>query len=112
MVIDQLMQQPTKQAIACLIIALTFACACTSATITRNKSGSDKVRGLKEQVVGSIRFVDEQEGITRSVNVVKIHKGYALQSNVLSSETSSTNMVLSKDSEKDWFAGLQLKWAF
>lgn len=111
MVRNQLLRQQTRQVIPCLL-ALSFACACTTATITRLKSGSDDVPSLKERVVGSIRFVDEVEGVTHSVNVVKIHKGYALKGNVLNGETSSTNMVLSKDNEKDWFAGVQLKWAF
>jgi len=110
MVINQQYRNTPKQAMLCLI-TLAFACACTNATITRNKAEKNGP-SLKERVVGSIHFVDEEEGITRSLNVVKINKGYALKGNVLSGETSSTNMVLSKDNEKDWFAGLQLKWAF
>ena len=94
----------------CSLATLMMGCSLTSAP--RVDVEREKTPGLKERPLGVITFANMQGEYNRNLRVKKIRKGYALSGNMHESEKSRSEMVISKDKRKDWFAGIQMKWSF
>lgn len=94
---------------ACILLGST---ACSNLSVHRMHRHSDPLAGYKERPLGRISYDERHEESAHHVHLYKIHKGYALKARLDRDEDDSTDIVISKDKEKKWFAGMQWKWVF
>lgn len=86
--------------------------ACGKTSFTRHVVASDPFLNHKEKPIGGMSFTGADSTEANHIKLYKVRKGYALKSNLMASDRSSTHAVMSKDKRKDWFAGLEWKWSF
>ena len=65
-----------------------------------------------ERVLGTLSYQEDAVSSPKRVHLYKISKGYALKGNIDRSDNYESNLMLSKDKEYDWFAGLKWRWTF
>lgn len=93
-----------KLAIA-IVAGLVAFSACSPLTVHR----ANKETGhLKERPLGTLSYYGDGDG--NHVHLVKIKKGYALKGNMHDSGRTKSDIVLSKNKESKWFAGMQWSW--
>ncbi|MCI5049605.1 MAG: hypothetical protein MRY32_04660 [Rickettsiales bacterium] len=96
----------------CVLCALIVGCSSVSKTASIDVDKEKRKPGHKERQLGKISFADANGSEDAVLRVMKIHKGYSLNGNMYKSDIQKTDMVLSKDKDKDWFAGIQIRWTF
>lgn len=89
------------------VFALLLA-ACDMPVI--NTDREPKVPYKHERALGYMAFSEDQDA--PKVEVYKVHKGYALKSNMHEGENHKTHFVVSKNKEYKWFTGLQWRYEF
>lgn len=65
-----------------------------------------------ERVLGSISYQENLVSDPKQIHFYKIRKGYAFKANMDREKDYESNLMLSKDKEFDWFAGMKWQWTF
>lgn len=93
----------------CILSALLLsACSSFSFNYKTNKS-KDRA---SERHLATLSLQEEALGPARHIHAYKVHKGYALKTPITRSKQSKSDVVLIKNKEYDYFAGMQWSWKF
>tara|TARA_B100000989_G_C19422130_1_gene419126 strand:- start:322 stop:687 length:366 start_codon:yes stop_codon:yes gene_type:complete len=74
------------------------------------EASEDPVTG--DRPLATFKLSEVTDGKVRHVNFNKTSKGYALKTPLMASDKQSTDFVISKDKEFDWFSGVKFSWNF
>ncbi len=96
-----------------VVAGLLFCAGCQHMTIHRVAEDSDEL-AINERPLGFVAYdeVRDDEIPGYHVRLYKIHKGYAAKARLQNEDKQAFDFVMSRDKEKDWFTGLQMKWVF
>jgi hypothetical protein len=95
---------------AVLPAILTLICisGCNSLSLQTQYQSEKNIRG--ERHLGTLSVAGEDEDSPARLNAYQMKKGYALRGNLERSKGYEHNVVLQKEKDLDWFAGLQWRW--
>jgi len=103
----------------CLLALFSTACVQVNYIDRDARFRDDNDESLKERFydehrLATIHFSDDEElkGSDPKLNVTKIRKGYALTGIIEEDRDSNTSLMLAKDKDRKWFAGVQYRWTF
>lgn len=96
-----------------VMAAIAFCAGCQHTTIHRVAEDSDEL-AINERPLGFVAYdeIRDDEIPGYHVRLYKIHKGYAAKARLESEDKRAFDFVMSKDKDKKWFAGFQMKWVF
>lgn len=95
----------------CIGAGLFLCSACSSERVIPHYKAPQSAEG---RMIGTLHLSDPEGQAASKVNLYQIHKGYALKANLDKDDAAKRkgDLVLSRDKDYRWFAGLQWRFSF